>query len=75
MPAGTVPNPFRVCCACPFGGGHQARPVGRWANGRRLGVPAYVPAALVPPGRRFWALGANPGVEDGPVNDDKENTR
>lgn len=44
-----------------FRGGHRARPVGPWANGRSQGVPAYVPAALVPPGGVSGRWGPIPG--------------
>jgi hypothetical protein len=48
----------------------------RWAVGertrpRRTSLRSRRPGA---PGRRFWAFGANPRAEDGPVNDDKEVT-
>lgn len=49
----------------PLGPGGRTPP-GR--TGLRLRHP-------VGPGRRFWALGANPRAEDGPVNHTKEVTR
>ena len=62
-------------CPVRFLGGHGARPVGPWANGRHQGVPAYASVAPLAPGGVSGRWGANPWAEDGPVNDDKENTR
>ena len=45
-----------------FSGGHRARHVGWWGDGRRVGVPAVRPLRPVGPGRRFCAFWANPGA-------------
>ena len=41
-----------------FSGGHRARPVGPWANGRRQGVPNFVSVAPLAPGGVSARLGA-----------------
>ena len=44
-----------------FQGGHVARTVGPWANGRRRGVPDYDPAAPLAPGGDRGRWGPTPG--------------
>ena len=62
--------------ACPCRqGGHEARPVGPWANGRRQGVPTYVSVAPLALGGVSAPSGANPRADVGPINNDTEVTR
>ena len=61
-----------VAVSGPVLGGHGAQPVGPWANGRRQGVPAYVPAAPLAPGGVSGRLEPNCGSRVDRVCSDEE---